>query len=124
MIDRPFCINFDESTVNGESLLDVNCSYVNQAGLVEKRLYTAMIMDEGTSGLEIADKLCSCLEHDGVDLQMMVLPTSDGCSAILGKVKGAITILRQRIPTIPDWGGKIFCDITFPLRFQAAPTTT
>ena len=95
MVARPFSIDFDESTVNGKSLLVVDSCYVNEQCLVEKRMYTCMEMVEGTSGLEVADTVCTSLERDGVDLQMLVVPASDGCSTILGKVKGAITILRQ-----------------------------
>jgi hypothetical protein len=105
MVARPFSINFDESTVNRKSLLVVDSCYVNEQCLVERRMYTCMEMEEGISGLEVADTVCTSLERDGGDLQILVVHASDGCSAILGKVKGAITILRQRIPTIPDWGG-------------------
>ena len=39
---KHFSLNFDESEVNGQSLLDLNSSYINEENLVEKRLFSAI----------------------------------------------------------------------------------
>ena len=102
---RPFSLNFDESTVNGRSILDINCSYVNEENLVEKRMWQAISLEAGTTGLELADTICAALLEDKLDPQMVMSISTDGCAAMLGVLKGAVTILRERIKTLPKWGG-------------------
>jgi len=105
MIKKPFSINFDESSVNGDSILDINVSYINSMGLVEKRMLTAIAMQEGTTGREVADTVVQTLQRLGVDHLKTMSVATDGCSTMLGVVKGAVTLLRAEIETLTDFGG-------------------
>lgn len=105
MIKKPFSIDFDESTVNGDSLLDINVSYINTEGLVEKRMLTAVALKEGTTGREVADTVVQTLEKFGVDHLKTMSVATDGCSTMLGVAKGAVTLLRTQIETLTDFGG-------------------
>ena len=106
MKKRPFSLNFDESTVNGVSLLDLNASFVNDFGLIEKRMLTTIVIEEGTTGLELADYVWSRIIQYNLNPDWTMSLSTDGCSAMLGTVRGAVTILRGRIETLPWWGGK------------------
>ena len=67
----PFSINFDESSVNKESNLDVNVSYWKN-GRVQKSNYTIITMMEGTSAQEIVDYVVGQLDSDLIPLQNIV----------------------------------------------------
>ena len=51
---RHYSVNFDESTVHGESQLDINVSYLNEELLVEKRCLTSVALHYVTTGRELA----------------------------------------------------------------------
>jgi len=104
MIKKPFSINFDESSLNGDSILDINVSYINSMGLVEKRMLTAIAMQEGTTGREVADTVVQTLQRLGVDHLKTMSVATDGCSTMLGVVKGAVMLLRAEIETLTDFG--------------------
>ena len=107
MKKQPFSLNFDESTVNGVSLLDLNASFVNDFGLIEKRMLTTIVIEEeGTTRLELADYVWSRIIQYNLNPDWTMSLSTDGCSAMLGTVRGAVTILRGRIETLPRWGGK------------------
>ena len=106
MQQRPFSLNFDESTVNGKSILVINCSYVNEKNLVEKRMWQAIVLEAGTTGLELADTVWAALLEDKLDPHRVMSIATDGCAAMLGVLRGAVTILGERIKTLPKWGGK------------------
>ena len=106
MKKQPFSLNYDESTVSGVSLLDLNASFVNDFGLIEKRMLTTIVIEEGTTGLELADYVWSRIIQYNLNPDWTMSLSTDGCSAMLGTVRGAVTILRGRIETLPRWGGK------------------
>jgi len=105
MKNRPFSLNFDESTVNGDSQLDINVSYLDEDLLVKKRMFTTTALERGTTGEEIADQVLNVLRAEGVDPRMCMSVSTDGCGAMLGAFLGAQKHLRDQIPTLPSWGG-------------------
>jgi hypothetical protein len=117
--ERHFSINFDESTVNGVTELDINVSYLTEELLVEKRMLTSVAVQGSTSGEELAKLILDYLKDEGVNpLKMMQIQT-DGCSTMLGVLNGAQKNLRDEVPTLPTWGGKSpsnTCSYTYNMR--------
>ena len=105
MKDRFYSINFDESTVNGVSQLDINVSYLDKDLIVKKRMFTTVALTHGTTGEEIAEHVLNALELEGINPEMMTAVSTDGCAAMIGHLKGAQKILRDKIRTLPSWGG-------------------
>ena len=108
MRSRPFSLNFDESTVNGDSQLDINVSYLDVDLLVKKRMLSTIALERGTTGEEIAAHVLKALRTEGVDPKMCMSVSTDGCSAMLGAFNGAQKHLRDQIPTLPSWGGNVW----------------
>ena len=98
-------MNFDESTVNGTSQLDINVSYLTKELLVEKRCLTSVALQHGTTGQELALQVLHELETRSIDPLKMMSVSTDGCSAMIGVLQGAQKHLRDKIPTLPSWGG-------------------
>ena len=67
---RPYSLNFDESTVNGDSQLDINVSYLEEDLHVKKRMFTTIALQRGTTGEEIAGQVLDALRAEGVDPRM------------------------------------------------------
>ena len=109
--DRHYSVNFDESTVNGDSQLDINVSYLTPERLVEKRCLTTVALQHGTTGKEIALAVLQELKSRNIDPLMMMSVSTDGCSAMIGVLQGAQTHLRDIIPTLPAWGGCVDHDL-------------
>jgi hypothetical protein len=106
LTERHYSVNFDESTVNGITELDINVSYLTEELLVEKRMLTSVAVQGGTSGEELAQLVLDYLKAEGVNpLKMMQIQT-DGCSTMLGVLSGAQKNLRDEVPTLPTWGGE------------------
>ena len=103
--DRPYSLNFDESTVNGESQLDINVSYLTTELLVEKRCLTTVALQGGTTGKELALQVINELKSRNIDPLKMMAVSTDGCSAMIGVLNGAQKVMRDIIPTLPIWGG-------------------
>ena len=61
-------------------------------------------MQEGTTGREVADTVVQTLEKLGVDHLKTMSEATDGCNAMLGVAKGAVTLLRTKIETLTDFG--------------------
>ena len=59
----------------------------------------------GSTGNEIKDLVLKSLSDAGVDKLNVMNINTDGCSTMLGKAKGAVTLLRLEIATLPEWGG-------------------
>ena len=70
---RPYSLNFDESTVNGDSQLDINVSYLEEDLQVKKRMFTTIALQRGTTGEEIADQVLDALRAEGVDPRIACL---------------------------------------------------
>ena len=111
MTERPYSINFDESTVNGLSEVTMNASYLNDNLLVEKRSLAVISMNEGTSGYEFANMALTELEEDNIDPVNMMSAKTDGCKAMIGVLLGAQKYLRDRVPMLPKFGGCIDHDL-------------
>ena len=91
--------------MNGKSVLDLNVSFINHEGLVEKRMWTAVSLEGGTTGQELAEIVWDTILEAGVDPQKTMSISTDGCQAMLGELRGAVSILRGKIKTLPKWGG-------------------
>ena len=118
--DRPYSINFDESTVNGESQLDINISYLTPELLVEKRCLTTVALQHGTTGKEIALQVIHELTIRNIDPLKMMSVATDGCGAMIGVLQGAQKYLRDIIPTLPNWGGCADHDLANMLKSSVA----
>ena len=117
---RPYSLNFDESTVNGDSQLDINVSYLTEELLVEKRCLTTVALQGGTSGQELALQVIHELETRGIDPLKMTSVSTDGCAAMIGVLQGAQKHLRDIIPTLPSWGGCADHDLANLLKSSVA----
>ena len=118
--DRPYSVNFDESTVNGTSQLVINVSCLTEDLLVEKRCLTTVALQNGTTGQELADEVIFQLENRSIDLLKMMSVSTDGCSGMIGTLKGAQKYLRDKIPTLPNWGGCADHDLANLLKSSVA----
>ena len=118
--DRPFSLNFDESTVNGESQLDINVSYLTPELLVEKRCLTTVALQHGTTGKELALQVIHELKSRNIDPLKMMSISTDGCSAMIGVLHGSQKYLRDIIPTLPSWGGCADHDLANLLKSSVA----
>ena len=68
MKSSPYSLNFDESTINKTSQLDINVSLVNSSSkLIEKHNFKTLAILGGTTGREIAELVLKSLEYDGID---------------------------------------------------------
>lgn len=111
MRKRPYSINFDESTVNGVSEMTLNVAFLTSSLLVERRCFTILAITEGSTGKEMAQLVLAKLEENYIPTINMMSIKTDGCSAMIGKVKGAQKFLRDEVPTVPDWGGCVDHDL-------------
>ena len=111
MINQHYCLNFDESMVNGTSQMDVNASFLDEDFLVSRRMLTSIPLQEGATAQELTDTIVERLEQDGIDVKMMIQPATDGCHTMLGVVKGAVELLRKKVPTIQKWGGNYLTNL-------------
>ena len=116
MRSRPFSLNFDESTVNGTSQLDINVALLTEELLVERRMLTTIPLQGGTTGKEIASEVLSVLEKNDVDVKNLMSVATDGCGAMIGHMKGAQKYLRDRIPSLINTGGCMAHDLAILLK--------
>jgi hypothetical protein len=99
-------VNIDESSVNKESQLDVNVSLFDfEVGQVVKENMTTVSMNKGTSAREIMDTVLGVFDQNLIPLSNIIKFTTDGCSTMLGEEGGLHTLLRERMPNLPQWGG-------------------
>ena len=74
---------------------------------MEKRCLTTVALQDGTTGRELALQVIQELQDRDIDPLMMMSVSKDGCSAMIGYLKGAQKHLRDIVPTLPSWGGMI-----------------
>jgi hypothetical protein len=67
-----FSINFDETSLNGESQLDVNVSFMNNDGNMVKENLTTINMQGGTSAEEVTSMIFSKLDKLNIPFQNIV----------------------------------------------------
>ena len=108
---RPYSCNFDESTVNGKSLVALNVAYLTAELLVERRSLAVIELEEGSTGQEMADLVVAELQTNNIPIQQMMSVKTDGCSAMLGALRGAQKLLRDKVATLPTFGGCIDHDL-------------
>ena len=104
---RPYSCNFDESTVNGKSQVALSVAYLTSELLVERRCLAVIEVKEGTSGQEMANLVLEELQTNNIPIQQMMSVKTDGCSAMLGALQGAQKYLRDKVATLPTFGGCI-----------------
>ena len=101
----PFSLNFDESTVCKSQQLNINVSFRNIENNISKANFTTIEVLQDTKGESIANMVLETLDEHMIPLQNLVSVQTDGCAAMLGRYKGTQTILRQKVPHLPDFGG-------------------
>ena len=99
-----FSLNFDESSVNKTSQLDLNVSFIKDSSTVKQNL-TSLSMEKGTSAEEIVNVVFGFLDSNVIPTSNVIIVTTDGCSTMLGDDHGVQSLLRARIPHLPRWGG-------------------
>ena len=70
-----------------------------------KQNFTTISMEKGTSASEIVDALVLEFDSSFIPLTNIITIVTDGCSTMLGEDGGVHTLLRQRLPHLPHWGG-------------------
>jgi hypothetical protein len=88
-----FSLNFDETSINLNSQLDINVSYLSGDVIVKENL-TTISMESGTTAEEIVDAVIGQLEEFLIPLENIMVVTTDGCSTILGSDNGVHTLMR------------------------------
>ena len=99
-----FSLNFDETSINLKSQLDINVSFLKDEVIVKENL-TTISMEGGTTAAEIVDAVFSQLESFLIPLENIMIVTTDGCSTMLGNENGVHSLMRRRLPHLPTWGG-------------------
>ena len=105
MQNAPFSINFDESTVNGTTQLDINVGHLTEEFLVGRKMFGSIELTEGTEADEVTGKILEKLDEERIDPALLVSVTTDGANVMLGVLGGVQAILRKQFPTLPKWGG-------------------
>ena len=88
-----FSLNFDETSINLESQLDINVSYLDNDVIVKENL-TTISMEAGTTATEIVDVVLGQLEQFLIPLDNIMVVTTDGCSTMLGSDNGVHALMR------------------------------
>ena len=98
-----FSVNFEESSVNRQSQLDVNVSYIDQEMREAiKQNFTTISMERGTSASEIVEALVAEFDSCFIPLTNIMTIVTDGCATMLGEDGGVHALLRQRLPHLPS----------------------
>ena len=113
---RPYSVNFDESTINGKSELTLNVAFLTQDLLVERRCLAVIDVEEGTTGEEMANTVMKELVDNQIPLKMMMSVKTDGCSAMIGHLRGAQKFMREKVPTLLPNGGCVDHDLANVLK--------
>ena len=101
-----FSLNFDESSINKKTELDINVCYVNNShGRVVKTNFRVIKMTTNTKAPDIVTAVYAALDDSFIPRTNIVSICNDGCSTMLGEFGGVHTIKRESLPHLPDWGG-------------------
>jgi hypothetical protein len=100
-----FSINFDESTFNKTQLLNINVSVPDENNTIQKKHLTAIEVKDGSKGEQVRDKVTNKFEDLDIPLSNIVTDQTDGCPAMLGRLRGCHEFMKELIPTLPDLGG-------------------
>ena len=98
-----FSLNFDESSVNKTSQLDINVSYWNETegGRISKRNLDTISLEGGTSADELTDEVIGILDKSFIRLENVVSISTDGCKVMLGEENGVHAILQRKMTHLP-----------------------
>jgi hypothetical protein len=96
-----FSINFDETSINGETQLDVNVSFMNDDGNFVKENLMTIDMRAGTSAEEVTEIVFGRLEELRVPLEHIIQAATDGCTTMLGSENGVHAIFRSAMHSKP-----------------------
>ena len=88
-----FSLNFDETSINLKSQLDINVSYLSGDVIVKENL-TTISMESGTTAEEIVEAVFGQLEEFLIPINNIMVVTTDGCSTMLGSDNGVHTLMR------------------------------
>ena len=109
-------MNFDESTVNNKSEMTLNVAHLTEELLVDRRCLAVIDVDQGTTGEEIANLVLKELEGSEIPLHHMMSVKTDGCSAMIGIIRGAQKYLLDKVPTLLNRGGCVDHDLANVLK--------
>ena len=93
-----FSLNFDESSINKKTELDVNVSYVKKDRVV-KTNFRIVEMKGNTSAEDIVGAVFEALDTKFIPRENIVSISTDGCSTMLGAVNGVHTLMRKSCHT-------------------------
>lgn len=99
-----FSVNFDESSINKRTELDINVSFIKDCRAV-KTNFRVIEMLGSTAATDIVEAVFASLDRAYIPRSNIVSISTDGCSTMLGKIGGVHTIMRESLPHLPDWGG-------------------
>ena len=99
-----FSLNFDESSINKRTELDLNVSFVKDDRVV-KTNFRIIEMTGTTTAADIVAAVYGALDSALIPRSNIVSISTDGCSTMLGSMNGVHTIMRESLPHLPDWGG-------------------
>ena len=99
-----FSLNFDESSMNKKTELDINVSFVKQDRVV-KTNFRVVEMTGSTTAAAIVDAVFEALDVGFIPRTNIVSLSTDGCSTMLGSKNGVHALMRESLPYLPDWGG-------------------
>ena len=99
-----FSLNFDESSINKRTELDLNVSFV-QKDRVVKTNFKVIEMTGTTTADDIVTSVFGALDKVFIPRTNIVSISTDGCSTMLGAINGVHAIMRESLTHLPDWGG-------------------
>lgn len=99
-----FSLNFDESSINKRTELDINVSFVKEDRVV-KTNFKVVEMTGSTTAEDIVAAVFGALDNVSIPRNNIVSISTDGCSTMLGSMNGVHALMRETLPHLPDWGG-------------------
>ena len=99
-----FSLNFDESSINKKTELDINVSFVKKDRVVKTNFQVVEMTGSTTAG-DIVAAVFEALDKFFIPRNNIVSIATDGCSTMLGSDNGVHAIMRESLPHLPDWGG-------------------
>lgn len=93
----------DESTdITVHKMLVLYIKFREKDEVHHKTVFAGIIQLSGCSAQDIVDAIVKFYADHGLDLNKMVMLTSDGASVMLGKHKGVTALLKRQIPHLTE----------------------
>ena len=102
-----FSLAVDESTdASNTAQLAIFVCGINADFVLSERFLGLMHLEDTTTGRNIYNAVIKCLEDNSLDLSKLVSVTTDGAPAMVGVVKGFVTLLEKHIIS-ENYGDKL-----------------